>query len=70
MVQIHRVWQIPRGVLACVGLALIGCGIVASNALFGTIPVWFARPALILLVGVGAEIMAISLIDRYTGLDP
>jgi hypothetical protein len=58
-------WQISRHVLACVGLGLFGCGIVVSNTLFSNIPLWIARPALILLVGICLEIMVVALVGRY-----
>lgn len=69
MIQMHREKQIPKHVLVCAGLALLGCGIVASNALFSTIPLWFARSALILLAGLGSEVVLVSLIDHYTNSD-
>jgi hypothetical protein len=71
MTQNHREQQllvsIPVRVLLCGGLATVGCGIVASNVLFNAIPPWIADPTLILLAGLTAEILIVSLIDRYSG---
>jgi hypothetical protein len=69
MAQSHQEQQlsvsIPARVLLCGGLATVGCGIVASNVLFNAIPPWIVDPTLILLAGLTAEILIISLIDHY-----
>lgn len=68
MTQKHQDQQLPVSIstrmVLCGGLVVVGCGIIASNSLFDVIPFWLADPVLILLSGLIAEIVLVSLIDH------